>query len=97
MIADSVRLTEVVMVQKGAELDFWYEGVYIGSIVEGTVMNRKPKVEQPEVKRPRAGITKSLTPDQVKISEAKKNEKVISAEQVAEKAANKSLIEWQKK
>jgi len=95
MIADSVRLTEIIMVQKGADLDFFTkQGVYIGSIGEGTVVNRKP--ESPKVEKPKAGVVKSLTPDQVKLEEAKHNEEVISSAGVAQGAVEKNLIAWQK-
>lgn len=97
MIAEGARLTEIIMVQKGTNIDFFTkEGVYIGSIREGTVTKEEAPQPVPESsKHPKSGVLKGPTPDEIKIERAKENEKIMSAsaEEKAKSAADKSLLE----
>ena len=77
MIADSVRVTNVCIAEKGGEIDYFtLQGVYIGSLVSGRRVKKEIVQEPKETQGPKAAIVKSPSPKEVREAEAKHNDEL---------------------
>ena len=95
MIIDSARVINVIIVEKGDEVEYFtLQGVRIGSFSGGSrvTIDKEPNAPQEVGARPKASVIKSKTPEEVKIEEAKHNEAFKSTQDKLDTAVNKNLV-----